>query len=443
MKKSLIGIMAVILCFITVLQMSFLKINADSSESFGRFQEMNNLQILSLSHGSNDAAIKASANSLYIPTGTYVITEPIVLRDGNLIGAGMDKTVIVADFEDPNQPIVLAGYKTSISDIQFRYKDGLVTGEEKSGERTGIFCGYTMDLQKGASIKNVKLKNVGTGLYAPGIVNMSNLGLADAGTEDDKELSSIVFSTAFDNIVIEDFSYMGIEFNTDSRTGNILKNIYISSGKYACQSALFFKGGESETSISLLTVADTRAEVPIVLEDAQALDIGSIALKNVSLINKKKTAYVYWNKSSGKIAHFSLNDMKVESLQTVFEIGSSSLDKYEYDSMQYLGIGKLTLSAVKNMSYADGFTYFRRSHDETKPFYITVDGYYYDADRVEREVYRAFPTSEENLIYTKKGQITTEGSTALRPTNRLCPFYTEYKDTTLGKTVVWTGEEWK
>lgn len=443
MKKAFIGIMSVMLSVVTVMQMSFLKISADKSENYGKYREMDNLQIMSLSHGGTDAAIKASAGNLYIPAGTYVITEPIILNSGNLIGAGMDKTVIIADFEDVRQPIVIAGYKTSISNIQFGFKDGLVTGEEKSGERAGIFCGYTMDLQKGASIKNVKLKNVGTGLYAPGMVMSSDLGLNDQDPKEPKELTSIVFSAEFDNIVIEDFSYVGIDFTTDSRTGNILNNIYLSSGKYACDSALVFKGGESESTISSLTVADTRAVKPIVFESASAMDIGVINLRNVSLIDKNETAYVYWNESSGKIAHFSLNKTKVESRQTLFEIDSASLAKGGYDSMQYLGIGKLTLSDVTNMSFVNDFTYFRRTTGQIMPFYITVDEYYYDADRVEREVYRAFPTSEKHLVYTKKGQITTEGSTALRPTNRLCPYYTEYKDTTLGKTVIWTGEEWK
>lgn len=443
MKKSFISIVSLMLCLVTAIQTSFTKIDADTAELYGKYQEMNNLQILTLSHGGADAAIKASANNLYIPAGTYVITEPIILNSSNLIGAGMDKTIIIADFEDPKQPIVLAGYKSSVSDIQFRYKDGLVTGKEFRGERVGIFTGYTMTLQKGASLKNVKLSNVGTGLYAPGEAMSSSLGLTEVGSEDDKLLSSVVFSTEFENIAIEDFSFAGIDFTTDERTGNVMNNIYLSSGKYACESALLFSGGESETDISLLTVADTRAVTPIIFEASNALDIGVLTLRNVSLIDKNKTAYVYLNESSGKIGHFSVNKMKVESQQTLFEIGSSALYRGGYDSMQYMGIGKLTLSSVTNMTYANGFTYFRRALDETTPFYITVDEYYYDADRVEREVYRAFPTSDKNLIYTKKGQITTEGSTALRPTNRLCPYYTEYKDTTIGKTVIWTGEEWK
>lgn len=443
MKRKFTGIVSVMLCLITVIQMSFLSINADTDRNYGKYREMNNLQILSLSHGDNDSAIKASGNNLYVPAGTYIIKEPIVLNDGNLIGAGMDKTVIIADFEDARTPIVVAGYKTAISDIQFRYKDGLVTGEEKRGERTGIFCGTKLSLQKGASVKNVKFKNVGTGLYAPGEVKSSDLGLEEAGSEDDIKLTSVVFSATFDNIVIEDFSFAGIDFTTHSRTGNVLNNIYLSSGKYACESALIFKGGESESHISLLTVADTRAVTPIIFEKVSALDMGVLSLRNVSLIDKKKTAYVYWNESSGKIAHVSVNSMKVESLQTIFEIDSTSLHEGGYDSMQYLGVGRLSLADVKNMTYANNFTYFRRTVGQIMPFYITVDEYYYDADRVEREVYRAFPTSDRNLIYTKKGQIATEGSTALRPTNRLCPFYTEYKDTTLGKTVVWTGEEWK
>lgn len=441
------------LCVSIFLNAMLCFVSADSKREYGRYQQMNNLYIQSVSHGSIDDAIKASGGSLYIPAGTYVITEPIILNSGNLIGAGMDKTIIIADFDDPKQPIVVAGYKTSISNIQFRYKDGLVTGDETKGERVAIFCGYTQDLSKGAVLKNIKLKNVGTGLYSPGKVHKNDLGLQnhevnrrnpETGKDNDKDtFTSIAFSAAFENFVIEDFSYVGIDFTTDSRTGNVFNNIYLSSGKYACQSALVFKGGESETAMSLLTVADTRATTPLVFEDAQALNIKSLALRNISLINKRETAYIYWSGSSGKIEHFSFNNTKVESLQTVFEIGSSKLENRSDECMNNLTIGRFMLSGVKNMTYANDFTYFRREKQRTETFYVTVEEYYYDADRVEREVYRAFPTSDLNLVYTKKGQIATEGSTILRPTNRLCPYYTEYYDTTLGKTVIWTGEEWK
>ncbi len=443
MKKSIICAVSCFLCLLTAVNTSLICASAAGNDRYGRYQEMDNMQILSLSHGSTDAAIKASVGHIYIPAGTYVITEPIILNSGHLVGAGMDKTIIIADFDDPRQPIVLAGYKSSISDIQFKYKDGLVTGKENRGERVGIFTGYTMTLQKGASIKNVKLTNVGTGLYSPGDILSSQLGIEQAGTEDDKQLSAVCYSAAFENIVVNDFSFAGIDFTTHSRTGNVFDNIYLSSGKYACESAFVFKGGESETSISLLTVADTRAVTPVVFEAANALDIDVLALRNVSLIDKKKNAYVYWNESSGKIGHFSANQMQVESLQTLFEIDSAKLHTGGYDYMQYLRIERFTLSAVRNMTYANNFTYFRRSAGKTTPFYVTVNEYYYDADLIEREVFRNFPTSDNNLIYTKKGQISTEGSTALRPSVRLCPFYTEYKDTTLGKTVIWTGEEWK
>ncbi|MBO5200609.1 MAG: hypothetical protein J6B93_04945 [Clostridia bacterium] len=441
MKKRIFGTLSLVLCLLIVMGTSMLLVGAQAQNS-GRYQGMNNLGIMSISHGDNDAAIKASAGVIYIPAGTYVITEPIILNSGTIKGAGMDKTVIVADFDDPRQPIVVAGYKTSISDIQFCYKEGLVTGKEARGERVGLFGGYTMTLQKGSYLRNVKFSNVGTGLYAVNGKLASDLGLTAPG-KDDKELMADVFSVTMENIVVEDFSFAGIDFISDSRTGNVMNNIYLSSGKYACQSAMILGGGESETHLDMLTVADTRAVTPLVFDGISAIDAGTVTLKNVSLISKKDKAYVYWNESAGVIDHFSVNDLKVESGETIFEIGGSHLYRKGNRYMNHIDIGKFTLADVTNMTFAGGFTYFKRASGENDRFYVTVNEYYYDADQVEREVYRAFPTSDVNLIYTKKGQIRTEGSTALRPTARLCPYYTEYKDTTLGKTVIWTGEEWK
>jgi hypothetical protein len=101
------------------------------------------------------------------------------------------------------------------------------------------------------------------------------------------------------------------------------------------------------------------------------------------------------------------------------------------------------LSNVSGMSFVNGFNYFSKNEEDNIPFYVTVDEYYYFADRLEREKYREFPTSEKNIIYTKKGQISEKGSTLLRPKYRLCPYYTKYEDTDLGKTVIWTGSERK
>lgn len=429
------------LFMITIISISCLLTVSASDNSYYRYQGNSNLYLLSMiSSGDIDSALETGGDILYIPAGTYVIKKPIMIDSGEIIGAGMDKTIIVADFENPNQPIVMAGGNTVIKDIQFRYKDGLVTGKEEKDQRVGLFAGNYWSLQKGAVLSNVKFANVGTAIRSKNTVATSDLGVADKF--DKQSLSATCFSVTFDNIVIEDFSYRGIDFAATTRTGNVWRNMYLSSGKYACNSAFWFEGEESECNIENLTVADTRAERPIYINSARALDAGSISLRNIELIDDN-LIYIYFEKSAGYIKHLSLNATTVESVQTLVQIGETEFVGSGYDVLNRLHIGKLSLSNVKGMKLATGFNFFKRKSGFTTPFYITVEGYYYDAQQLEKETYRSFPTSEENLIYTKKGQILEKGSTIMRPSQRLCPYYTRYEDTDLGKTLIWNGEEWK
>ena len=422
---------------IIILSMVFC-VSAENKSSYYRYQGFSNLFLSSIStYGDIDSAIKASGENIYLPAGTYVIKKPIRMESGTLIGAGMDKTIIIADFENTKQPIIMAGSTPLIKDLTICYKDGLVTGKEKNGERVGIFCANYWALQKGASICNVKFKNIGTALYSPGTISGESIGITDSRVDYDVQ----GFSVLFENLVIEDFSFRGVDFEARMRTGNVWKNLYLSSGKFACDTAFSFEGEESECSMDLITIADTRSELAICFNGARALDAGSITLRNVKLI-KDQTNYIQWSSSSGYIRHLSLNETQIQSLQSLVCIASTTFSG-EWNDMNYLHIGTLTLSDVKGMSMVDGFNYFVRESGETDPFYITVDEYYYFADQLEKELYKAFPTSDNNLIYTKKGQLSEKGTTLLRPSVRLCPFYTQYYDTDIEKLLTWTGEEWK
>lgn len=437
-KRLLSAVLAVAVCLLMLIPISA---DTDNGDSYYRYQGYSNLYLTSMiSGGDADGAFELAEQDIYVPAGEYVIKKPIFLDNASLVGAGMDKTVIIADFENPNTPIVIAGATSSIENIQFRYKDGLVTGEEARGQRVGLCTGNYWELCKGAVIKNVKFSNVGTGMYAPDSLNVNEIGVVTNYNKEDLPMTA--FSITFDNIVIEDFSYRGIDFSADTRTGNIYRGIYLSSGKYACNSAFYFDGEESETSIDSITVADTRAERPIFISGARALDAGAINLRNVNLIGDNLT-YIYFEKSSGNIKHLSLNKTAVKSVQNLVQIGDTQFVNEGFDVLASLNIGKLTFSDVSGMKLATGFKYFKRKSGCTTPFYITVESYYYNAQQLEKDTYRSFPTSDENLIYTKKGQITEKGSTIMRPENRLCPFYTKYEDTDLGKTLIWNGEEWQ
>ena len=441
MLNSIKRVIAIVLITTLFLQIS-LFVSADSKENrYNLYQNKSNLYTSTLvSNGDVDSAFDLVGNDVYVPSGTYIIKKPIILMGGSLIGSGMDKTIIVADFDDPNQPILLAGATCSIRNIQFRYKDDIITGKENQGQRVGIFTANYWPTEKGADFTNVKICNVGTGIWSPGSVEPSVINTDGAAAG--QSHNATCFSATFENVVIQDFSYRGIDFNANARTGNIWRNVYISSGKFACDSAFYFSGEESECTIDLLTVADTRARKPIYLSGARAIDSTCINLKSIKLVDDN-TTYIYFDKSSGNIKHLSFNNSTVKSGETLLQLGNTQFVGEGFETLNSIHIGTLTLSDIKDMTYASQFNYFKRKSGCTTRFYVTVDNYYYNAQKLEKEVYKAFPTSDENIIYTKKGQISTKGSTIMRPEYRLCPFYTMYEDTTLGKTLIWNGEAWQ
>ena len=81
-----------------------------------------------------------------------------------------------------------------------------------------------------------------------------------------------------------------------------------------------------------------------------------------------------------------------------------------------------------------------RKQGENEAFYFTVNDY---VVKNSDYTWDTFPADETFITITKKGKVLERGTTEERPTERLCPYYTRYFDTTLNKEVIWTGEEWK
>ena len=367
------------------------------------------------------------SRTLYVPAGEYIITKPIVLNSANLVGAGADKTVLIADFEDPAQPIIRAGRSSTVRDIQLRFKDGLVTGDEQKGERVGLLTAGRYSLQRGSSIANVKITNVGTGIYSP-------------SEADGQEACS--FSVTYDSLTIENFSYRGIDFSARERTGNVYRNLYLSSGDYEADAAFYFSGEESETYLQSLTVENTRAKQPVHLGDARAMAADVICLRNVQ-VTDPQGAFVAWNDSNGSIERLMIQDSPAPVGGCLVDIRDNVYSTAAFPTLSHLRIGQLRLTGLTGVKEAGDFLFFRRT-EEKDPVYVTVEDYDYTPGEGDAAVYEAFPVTEgDQLVFTCKGELTAKGPTDQRPKQRLCPFYTRYEDTTLGRTLIWTGKEWR
>lgn len=364
-----------------------------------------------------------SGGTLYLPEGEYIIKETLAL--GKLVGAGSDKTIITADFEDPMKPILNTSRTAFVEGVTIRFKEGLVTGEETEGQRLGINTSGRFSTQRGTRFTDVVVENVGTGIA-------SGIAKSVLGREEDEDQ---FFSVTMDKFTVKDFSFRGFDFRSGARTGNYFKDITLISGKYRADSAVYWTGEESETAIGKMTIKDTIAETPMYLTRLHGLSADEIIFDNVYALHYPLITLESSVMSVDKLT-FDYSDVHFGENPLIL------IDKSQYilaniQTLNGLHIGTLKLNSFNS---ANAKMIFKRSPDVTDPFYITVDEYVVTNSDYD---WFNFPTSEENLSITKKGAIATEGPTSDRPEQCLCPYYSKYYDTDLNKTVVWTGEEWK
>jgi len=237
-------------------------------------------------------AFKLTLNAgepVYVPPGVYNISESLYINSNMLIGAGTDKTIIVANMESTRKPIVWAGDRAQIRDITFKFADSCITGTEIAGERVGIVTTADGDrrLCRGAAITNVRLQNVGTGLYSP------NAEVVNAAKS---EGDGTAFSVTFESISVIDFSYRGIDMQAGLRTGNVYRNIYLSSGKYKANAAFAMGSEESESAIADIIIVDSKLKVAAKFEETYGASITNMNIINTEL-TENNTAFLYLSQS--------------------------------------------------------------------------------------------------------------------------------------------------
>ena len=307
-----------------------------------------------------------------LPEGVYRVSDTIVLGGALVKGAGIDKTVLVADFDDPKKPIFNMGWTSKLEGLTICYKDGLISGEEKFGERVAIYTGSHLPLQKGAYIRDVKIDNVGTGIFAI-------------------DWASIAFSVMFDRVTVTNFSFRGFDISAPYRTGNIYSGINLSSGRFRCDSAFYFglkESGdeESETTIKDLLIYDTRARIPLNIESAKGLIADNITLQGV---DTSGDCLVYWRDSDGRIEKLTIRDSSLVD-KTVVKIGTTS--KHTIWGCKYFHLGTLRLQGITGASRNSLLV--GRPEEVSDRYYTYVDKLEV-ADCVEADLLETFPANTE------------------------------------------------
>ncbi|OUS70590.1 hypothetical protein B1748_27990 [Paenibacillus sp. MY03] len=393
--------------------------------------------------GDDTAAFKqaiATGKSIYIPAGTYHVSETLEFQNQNLIGSGMFVTGLVGTMPDAKAPILKAGRTSTIADIGLYFAPELITDNEGKGDRVAIYTGAQWSLQRGSTIRNVRIADVGTGIYSPN------------GAES--------FSVTYDTLEIEQFSYRGIDFRSDIRTGNVFRNIYLKSSRPHVDIPFAMTGEESEVHIEQLNVEHTLVNTAILLEGVYGLAASTVHIEGVTL-RSPGTGYVTLNHSAGSIESLTVYYTPIQEngislvkvLDGTYDIGQS----YKPETAGFLRIGTLHVKGLNdpnaalhgakvgglNRSDASGFVFFDRPSSAIGDYAVQLDNYVWYTFQDDQAVYRSFPADPEGRItFEKLGVVRTSGGTAQRPAERLIPYRSLYFDTNIGALLLWNGTGW-
>ncbi len=389
----------------------------------------------------------ATGNSVFVPEGIYYVSKTLKIENQNFIGSGIFQTHIISINLDKNQPILMAGRSCKVTDMLLMYKEGIVTGEEKEGERVGILMhGETWPLQRGSEIKNLRIENVGTCFYMP-------RDYAGGGP----------FSIEHANLELQNFSFRAIDYGARHRIGNVFSNIFMTSNYESVDSLIHLEGDEVNVSMTQMVMLYTRCcKAAMSINNVKGFHISSMHIGGVSIVTEGR-GLVELNNSSGEIGAISYNYIPLECNNTsLIKLYDANYDlclteKEVVASNHYLRIGHLDVCSINDPTadsnyfgsndglvypYGEKFKFISRDDNSKGIYYVDIGNYSYYTFKEDAEVYEEFVCDDDNIHFIKKGALIMGGTTAERPRYRLCKYVTEYFDTDLGRKICWDGEKW-
>jgi len=386
----------------------------------------------------------ATGKSIFVPAGTYHVKETLEIQNQNFVGSGMFVTTIVSRAANVKAPILKAGRSSVVADLNLQFDASLITNQEGEGDRVGIYTGAQWSLQRGSTIRNVRIDNVGTAIYCPD----------GQGAES--------FSVTYDTLELENFSYRGIDFRSTLRTGNVFSNIYMNSNRPNIDIPFSLTGEESETVIHQLNIEHMKVNTAIQLDGVYALSASTIHIEGVTLRNPN-SGYVTVNNSGGSIDSLTVYYSPLEqSRSSIVKLGNSryesGMSSYQPEISGYLRIGTLHVKGLNdpnvqlhgskvgglNRADASGFVFFDRPANAVGDFTVQLDNYIWYTFQNDQAVYKQFPVDPNHKIsFVKLGVLPLFGPTSKRPVNRMIASVTTYYDTDLMKMLIWDGTAWK
>lgn len=341
-------------------------------------------------------AMGIKSKTIYVPAGEFEVSETIELLDSSLIGCGAEKSVIICKNKSDRDPIIEAGGRCVIRDITLKYDDSCIKGNELAGERVGIYTGQMKKtLKRGTSITNVHIKNVGTGIYSP------------KGDIVKFEATAASFSVTYESVSVTDFIYRGFDMADETRTGNIYRNIYISTNGKEANAGFFLQALETECEITNLTVENSKLKSPVKFEQCEALSATNINIINTEL-TKDNTGFVYFDMSNAIIGSLNIyNSAPVGNYQSFIRLGDNMYRAYAFDSMGNVHIGDCNIIAPDIDVEPNSQQYLiARKSGYVNAYNVTIDRYNIVAPESLKKQYEKFATNgrEINLVVCGKEQ---------------------------------------
>ena len=388
----------------------------------------------------------ATGNSVFVPSGVYYVSDTLVMENQNLIGAGTLLTQIVSICTDPVKPIIQAGRSCVLADFLVKYKEGIVTGDEKEGERVAVWAsGRNWPMQRGSTIRNIRVEECGTCLYSP-------------------QNSLSPFLVAHESLELNEFSYRGIDYRAVHRLGNVYTNIYISSNKPHVDCIIALENDCTEVSMHQISLMHTTCRTAAMrLSGVRSFPISTLHFGDVR-VTGPGGALLDIERSSGIIGGLNMCYLPLRdpglSLVRLGDADYATLEEWEphgfEDNPFYLRIGVLHACALNDPTIGDypsegrgiapemveGFRFFSRRPGSYGEYVVDLEQYNWYTFQDDRQVYKDFACDDEHIRFLRKGILPTCGPASERPTSRLCPGMTTYYDSEAKKKWLWTGEEW-
>lgn len=386
-----------------------------------------------------------TCDSLFFPSGVYKISRSIRLKNKNIIGESMHFTEIRLTSRDLDAAVIKAGGLCQIEKITLGFDEGIVTGEERTGQRVGLLAGCDQYLRWGSSVRNVRINYCGTGIYSA------------------EEREAVSFSVHYDSMEISEFSYRGVDFVARNRTGNVFTNIYMFSKKFVVDTLFSLDTEESEASIHQLNVEHTHCKCGIRLKGLRAGSISSIHVENLFMEDPDRPVLFIENASlhidALSVYYTGLYHPHAKLIELgdgVYDIGHDWAE-YQPENLGYLHIGTLHVKGLNDPWFknradwpnrglkaggVEDFCFISRRPQAKGACRVQIDQYVWYTFQDDAEIYTDF-ACRGDIEFLRKGTLPACGPTADRPEKRLCPGHTTYFDTDLQQLFIWNGQEWK